>query len=89
MDHDGTKRSKLADTTIYHSNGRYMAPLMIRSVKLGLLRYRLGLAHFATFETLVLKFQALLQIQSLLLIPTCFAHSSPLDQGNVSKRAWK
>jgi hypothetical protein len=45
--------------------------------------YRLGLAHFATFETLVFRFQALLQIQRLLLIPTYFALSPASKQSNV------
>jgi hypothetical protein len=53
--------------------------------------YRLGVAHFSTFETLVVKFQALLQILCLLLIPTYFTFSRPskkamfemVHQGNV------
>ena len=55
MDHDGTKRSKLADTTIYHSNGRYMAPLMIRSVKLGLLRDTISNMTWVNFHTEIMK----------------------------------
>jgi hypothetical protein len=38
------------------------------------------LAHIATFETLVFRFQALLQIQRLLLIPTCFAPAAPQNK---------
>ena len=39
--------------------------------------YRLGVVHFSTSETLVVKFQALLQSQCLLLIPTYFTFSCP------------
>jgi hypothetical protein len=54
------------------------------SLDLNMGYYRLGLAHFVTFETLFVKFQALLQIQRLLLIPTCFAFSRPVITSNVS-----
>ena len=55
MDHDGTKRSKLADTTIYHSNEHYMDPLMIRSVKLGLLRDTISNIAWVNFHTEIMK----------------------------------
>ena len=55
MDRDGTMRSKLADTTIYHANRRYMAPLMIWGVKLEGLCNSISNNMWLNFHAVILK----------------------------------